>query len=98
MGAPLYVLHNAQHNWKHPSEFKPERWHHVPTETFVSGINQEKSSESITFMPFSSGPRNCVGQSLARVEVLTLLAKLLGNFEFRLASEVKQDPNTTDGL
>jgi hypothetical protein len=29
----------------------------------------------------SEGPRNCVGQSLAKMEVMTLLAKLLGSFE-----------------
>ncbi|GBF95033.1 cytochrome P450 [Raphidocelis subcapitata] len=42
----------------------------------------------IAFMPFSEGPRNCVGQSLARVEVMTLLAKLLGSFQIELAPEM----------
>jgi hypothetical protein len=30
--------------------------------------------------PCSDGPRSCVGQSLAKAEVMTLLAKILGNF------------------
>jgi hypothetical protein len=33
------------------------------------------TKEGITFMPFSDGPRSCVGQSLAKAEVITLLAK-----------------------
>lgn len=39
-------------------------------------------------MPFSDGPRSCVGQSLAKAEVLTLLAKILGSFKLELAPEM----------
>jgi hypothetical protein len=46
----------------------------------------------ITFMPFSEGPRNCVGQSLAKMEVMTLLAKLLANFSIELAPEMGGRP------
>jgi cytochrome P450 len=46
------------------------------------------SKRGITFMPFSEGPRNCVGQSLAKMEVLSLLAKLCANFELSLAPEM----------
>ncbi|KIY97875.1 Cytochrome P450 3A28 [Monoraphidium neglectum] len=42
----------------------------------------------ITFMPFSEGPRNCVGQSLAKMEVMALLAKLLASFQIELAPEM----------
>ena len=88
VAAPLYALQNSRHNWKNPSQFKPERWMDVPVETFVTGTNKEKPSQSITFMPFSYGPRSCVGQSLAKMEVMALLAKLLGTFHFALAPEV----------
>jgi hypothetical protein len=43
-------------------------------------------------MPFSEGPRNCVGQSLAKMEVMTLLAKLLANFRIELAPEMGGRP------
>ena len=36
----------------------------------------------------SEGPRNCVGQSLAKMEVMTLLAKLLASFQIELAPEM----------
>ncbi|KAG1667985.1 hypothetical protein FOA52_000629 [Chlamydomonas sp. UWO 241] len=44
-------------------------------------------ADQISFMPFSEGPRNCVGQSLAKLEVLAVLAKLLGSFRVELAEE-----------
>ncbi|KAI8477013.1 MAG: cytochrome P450 [Monoraphidium minutum] len=46
------------------------------------------SKEGIAFMPFSDGPRSCVGQSLAKAEVMTLLAKILGSFKLELAPEM----------
>jgi len=46
------------------------------------------SKEGITFMPFSDGPRSCVGQSLAKAEVMTLLVKILGSFQLQLAPEM----------
>ncbi|GBF93726.1 cytochrome P450 [Raphidocelis subcapitata] len=46
------------------------------------------SKEGITYMPFSDGPRSCVGQSLAKAEVMTLLVKILGAFKIELAPEM----------
>ena len=40
-------------------------------------------------MPFSEGPRNCVGQSLAKIEVLAVLATLLGYFRVELDPAVR---------
>lgn len=40
------------------------------------------------FLPFSEGPRNCVGQSLALVEIRAALALLLGHFAFELTPDM----------
>lgn len=40
------------------------------------------SKRAVSYMPFSEGPRNCVGQSLAKMEVLVVLAKLLAAFRW----------------
>jgi cytochrome P450 len=58
------------------------------TASSAAAAAANSSKRGITFMPFSEGPRNCVGQSLAKVEVLTLLAKLLANFTITLAPEM----------
>ena len=41
--------------------------------------------------PFSSGPRNCIGQALAMAELRTVLAVFLGNFFFQLPEGVQRD-------
>ena len=41
------------------------------------------------FVPFSQGSRDCVGQTLARLNLSTTLAQLYGNFSFQLAPEVR---------
>ena len=40
------------------------------------------------FVPFSQGSRDCVGQTLARLNLTTTLAQLYGNFSFQLAPQV----------
>ena len=45
------------------------------------------------FLPFSSGSRDCVGQTLAKLNLTTTLAQLYGNFSFALADEVLPTDN-----
>ena len=44
------------------------------------------------FIPFSEGSRDCVGQSLARLNLTTTLAQLFGSFSFRLDASVRAHP------
>ncbi|KIZ01997.1 putative cytochrome P450 [Monoraphidium neglectum] len=90
VGTPLFAIQNTVHNWDEPHTYRPERWVDVPIETWVYNSKEGESGgkRGITFMPFSEGPRNCVGQSLAKMEVMTLLAKLLASFRIELAPEM----------
>ena len=36
----------------------------------------------LSFTPFSSGPRNCIGQTLANAEIKAMIALILHNVEF----------------
>jgi cytochrome P450 len=82
---PLYAIHNTKHSWENPGSFVPERWLNVPLESWVLGPG---TNPGIIYMPFSEGPRNCVGQTLAKLEVTAVLAKILANFHVQLATEV----------
>ncbi len=46
------------------------------------------------FLPFSVGPRDCIGQNLAKLNYQTTVPMLLAHFSFRLADEVDLTPNT----
>ena len=39
---------------------------------------------SMAYFPFSIGPRNCIGQTFAKLETRVILAKLLRKFQFSL--------------
>ena len=49
------------------------------------------------FMPFSVGPRDCIGQNLAKVNYQTTVPMLLSNFSFELAEEVPNCPLCCSG-
>ena len=40
------------------------------------------------FTPFSVGPRDCIGQNMAKINYQTTVPMLLANFKFKLADEV----------
>ncbi|KAL0939888.1 Cytochrome P450 52A2 [Colletotrichum truncatum] len=63
-----YVLHRRQDIWSSDAlEFKPERW---------EGMRLDWN-----YIPFSGGPRICIGQQFALTEAAFLLVRLLQKFD-----------------
>ncbi|CAH1400223.1 unnamed protein product [Nezara viridula] len=62
VGVFTYALHRSKNHWDNPEEFIPER--------FVPGIERCPFS----FIPFSAGPRNCIGQRYAMMELKTIMS------------------------
>ncbi|KAM4733442.1 cytochrome P450 2F3-like [Anableps anableps] len=58
--------------WKFPHEFNPEN--------FLNGQGEFVKPEA--FMPFSAGPRMCLGEGLARMELFLIMVTLLRRFKF----------------
>lgn len=61
------------------SEFIPERW---LENTQVGSVNSIKAPPS-AWRPFERGPRNCIGQELANIEMRIILACTARRYEFR---------------
>ena len=55
----------------------------------ASGDGEGAGKRPRRFLPFSAGARDCVGQSLAKMNYTATLALLLSAFSFRLAEEVR---------
>ena len=77
---PIGLLHRRKDLWgEDAEEFRPERFagEGVPPGAFV---------------PFTLGPRFCIGQNLALAEAKTILALLLLHFEVELAPSFRLHP------
>ena len=76
---PIHLLHRHPNYWKDPESFKPERW-----------LGKEHpSSHKHAYMPFSNGPRNCIGYYFAEMEAKLLMVPLIRHFSFRLAPSLR---------
>lgn len=65
-----YLLHHDPETWPNPEQFDPER--------FAAG--QRESRHPYAFLPFGGGPRLCIGNQFALLEMQALLAGLLLRF------------------
>ncbi|XP_064614553.1 cytochrome P450 4F12-like [Liolophura sinensis] len=68
----IYALHHNPLIWKDPETFKPARF----------SLENFAKHDPYSFIPFSAGPRNCIGQVFALNEIKTVLACLVKWFEF----------------
>ena len=64
---------NDEKYFESPEQFMPNRWR-----------DETKKVDSHAFIPFSAGPRNCIGQHLAIIEAKTIVSELLEKFDFKL--------------
>ncbi|XP_041376951.1 cytochrome P450 4F6-like [Gigantopelta aegis] len=73
----LYCVHHNPLVWDNSMEFRPERF--APENC--------DNRNAYAFVPFSAGPRNCIGQNFALHEIKIFLARLLHKYSIKL------DPN-----
>lgn len=79
---PTRMIHRLPRFYPSPERFDPERF--TP--------EAKASRPRFAYLPFSHGPRNCVGEHFAWMEAVLVLASLLQRFQFRLAPEQSIQP------
>jgi cytochrome P450 len=81
---PTFCMHRSAAVYSQPDEFVPARWAASATEpaSALPGEQPHQPPSSELLLPFSLGKRNCVGQALASMELQTVLALLLADYEF----------------
>ncbi|MBX3001002.1 MAG: cytochrome P450 [Caldilineaceae bacterium] len=68
----IYGIHHHRDDWQHPERFDPDRW-------------SRDEIDRLAFLAFGAGPRKCIGEPLARLEMALITACVLQRFRFRPA-------------
>uniref|UniRef100_W8AYS2 Putative cytochrome P450 4s3 n=2 Tax=Ceratitis capitata TaxID=7213 RepID=W8AYS2_CERCA len=76
-----YMVHRDEKNFPNPEKFDPERF-----------MVAEKDLHPFAFVAFSAGPRNCIGQKFAMLELKLVLSSLLRSYEFLPVKDFKPNP------
>ena len=69
-----WVLHRDPRYFEHPDEFRPERW---------SG-DFARQLPRFAYIPFGGGPRICIGNRFAMMEVVLILATVAQRYQLQL--------------
>jgi len=71
-----YTLHRHPEFWSAPEEWRPERF---------AGIDA-KERHRFAYIPFSVGPRHCIGENMAMFEMLVHVSRMTRRFRLSRAS------------
>ena len=72
----IYGLHHHAEYWSQARQFRPERF----------APQNEEQITKFTYLPFGNGPRKCIGEPLARLEMQLIVATIAQRFRLRLDS------------
>ncbi|KAK6186055.1 hypothetical protein SNE40_008165 [Patella caerulea] len=79
-----WALHHDPEAWKDPDVFRPERF---------LDVDGKLAPKTMSWIPFSAGRRNCLGETVARPELHLMLALLLRNTKFSCPDGQTMDMN-----
>ncbi|XP_032687031.1 cytochrome P450 4C1-like [Odontomachus brunneus] len=79
IGIPIYALHRNEKYWPKALTFDPERF--LP--------ENMKNIYSYSYIPFSNGPRNCIGIRYAMTSMKVFIATLLRTYKLKVDKKVK---------
>lgn len=70
-----YLIQRHPALWEDPDRFDPDRFGH----------EQSQNRHPLAMLPFSAGPRNCIGEFFARIEMQIHLMTIAGRLRLRYA-------------
>jgi len=84
LSVPAYTIHHSPSIWNphndpafDPEIFNPDRWDE-------KNITEQQKQ---AFIPFSYGPRACVGRNVAEMELALIVATVIRRYEFELRED-----------
>ncbi|CAB3362064.1 Hypothetical predicted protein [Cloeon dipterum] len=76
---PIFALHRDPELFENPEIFDPERFND----------ENKKKIRPYTYLPFGSGPHNCIGMRFALLEVKVCLVHLIKKFELEVCTKTE---------
>jgi cytochrome P450 len=73
---PQWVVHHDERFYDNPDEFHPERW-----------SDEQDADCEFAYFPFGGGPRRCIGEQFALVEMKLVLATIAQHVTLELVSD-----------
>ena len=73
----IYGVHHNPEVWENPEIFDPSR--------FEEG--KEKNIHPFAHIPFGGGPRVCIGQNMAKMQILLVVSAIVRNYDFELVDK-----------
>lgn len=73
-----YTLHRDPRFWSAPDQFQPERF---------AADGEAATVPRYAYLPFGAGPRRCIGENLAQLEMMFAVARILQRFTLQLPRE-----------
>jgi cytochrome P450 len=70
----VYGAHHAPKHWSDPESFDTDR--------FLKGADKQRAP--FTYLPFGGGPRVCIGNHYAMLQILMILSELLRRYDFQI--------------
>jgi benzoate 4-monooxygenase len=73
LSVPSYTIHHSKQIWgPDADDFNPERWDRLT------------ERQKVGFIPFSHGPRSCVGRNVAEMELALIISTAFRRYDFEL--------------
>ncbi|KAF8796724.1 Cytochrome P450 3A11 like protein [Argiope bruennichi] len=82
---PVYAMNRDSKYWEDPETFNPDRF-------------ETTNKKNPYFLPFGSGPKNCVGMRFAEIEMKICLFYLMANFKIHSCPKTKVPIEFDKGL
>jgi len=79
----IYGVHRSKRYWEDPETFDPERF---------TAENKAKQVP-FSYMPFGGGPRLCIGNNFALMEMQFVLAMMIKRYRFKVVENQEIDIN-----
>ena len=86
--ADQITIHYDSKHWADPESFRPER--------FLENNGTQLAPRGDSFVAFSLGPRNCIGEAMVRLQMLFIIVGLLQKLTFHIPDGVEVDLSNND--